>query len=211
MQFLPKHVLENSNALCSEQGGHPFFCHREYLQGEWMQLCNWSIGNIFSRFQVAQLFFQSLKWCSCRLILWPCCCELIACAPLSTAVSARAAVMVVGSLPSSHHGHSPGLSLFSSFDQPTQAGSSSPIKKKNKQILWGIVTMCLAHGLQLHLRRFVFPWRRCSIRKNTRAPQTDCFSPSNHRRGLLPVVPPSLFLVLPRAPTAPGLSPATST
>lgn len=135
MQFLPKHVLENSNALCSEQGGHPFFCHREYLQGEWMQLCNWSIGNIFSWFQVAQLFFQSLKWCSRRLILWPCCCELIACAPLSTAVSARAAVVVVGSLPSSHHGHSPGLSLFSSFDQPTQAGSSSPIKKKQTNFM----------------------------------------------------------------------------
>ena len=55
-------------------------------------------GQIFYLVPGGLALLQPVKWCSFRLILWPCYSELTACTPLCTAIGAYAAVEAVEGL-----------------------------------------------------------------------------------------------------------------
>lgn len=127
---------------------------------------------------------------SLALLLWVC--------PPGYSCCSRAAVMALKFFHATILA-SPQVWAFFSFDQPTQAGSGSPVKNK----FYGGLLHC-ASGLQLlvllHLKRPVFPCQRCFISKNNRAPQMNSFPLWNHWRGWLPVLPPGWGTVWPWAP-----------
>lgn len=199
---MPKRDLESSNTLCIQGKSKmnilcptlsPFFCHHEFLQGEWTPNNEsevWAVSLSISKWPGSVPASELLPT---ETDSWPCYFGVTACIPLCTAISAYMAVeglVMLLSWPASQ-------SSFSSLVWCTQARIKLP--NENPNLI-----------MEVHFR--VPSWRLAAATKDCctsggsrclykRVKYQGCFNPDqiipplNHRRGRSSFLPPGLFLL----------------